>query len=284
MAQEQPLETPTQDGDKTPSTRGPSLAIPKQTQEYNEDQDAPLLSIDYIHDSLPATNYGGVSKIVPDAEYTDEDRGGSQLSFNITSLPKRTRKQSFINQNKASIPSSVFNLCNTIVGAGILGLPEAVAQTGYIVSAFLFVAIAVINLFTLNLNLSCAKLLAPNSSYTTLCHATIPKLQYVVDASVAITCFGVCCAYFVVIGDLLPDVITQYVDSDSSDDQWYTTLAKDRITWILIYLFLFIMPTLRLRKMDSLRFTSFFALICFTYITIIVVIYFLIDPLDPCRS
>ena len=158
------------------------------------------------------------------------------------------------------------------------------AETGYIVSLFLFIGIAICNLFTLNLNLSCAKLLAPNSSYTTLCNATIPRLQYVVDASVAITCFGVCCAYFVVIGDLLPDVVTQYVDDDPEDDDLFMTLIKDRITWIIIYLFLFILPTIRLRKMDSLRFTSFFALICFIYIAVIVVIYALIDPLDPCRS
>jgi sodium-coupled neutral amino acid transporter 11 len=39
----------------------------------------------------------------------------------------------------ASIGSSVINLANTIIGAGMLGLPYAFAQSGYIFGLFLLV-------------------------------------------------------------------------------------------------------------------------------------------------
>eukprot|EP01084_Bolivina_argentea_P173184 299968_1 len=266
------LPTPQKNGPKSTmesfEIRQSSMGIAKTSEVCEEEQDAPLLSIDYVHDhSLSNKSYGGTNQTNKEGH-----------------LKPTKRKSTFIDQKQASIPSSVFNLCNTIIGAGILSLPQAVSETGYGISAFLFIGIAAINLFTLNLNLTCAKVLAPNSSYTTLCAATIPQLKYIVDASVAITCFGVCIAYFVVIGDLLPDVITQYVDSDNTDDTIFMKALKERETWIIIYLICFIFPTIRLRKMDSLRFTSFFALLCFAYITIIVVSYATVHKLEPCRS
>ena len=102
---------------------GPSLTVPSVSQSFHDDQDAPLLSIDYIHNSLANANmnslanhfkkqnYGtsyqdnGVTKLLPDGRNADEEKSSSM------STPKH-----------ASIPSSVFNLCNTIIGAGILSM------------------------------------------------------------------------------------------------------------------------------------------------------------------
>ena len=62
--------------------------IPKASQSFQEDQEAPLLSIDYDSLTNPnnsntanisVKNYGGthqdngVSKLIPDAQYTDEE-------------------------------------------------------------------------------------------------------------------------------------------------------------------------------------------------------------------
>ena len=104
----------------------------------------------------------------------------------------------------ASIPSSVFNLCNTVIGAGILGFPSAIANTGYIPAIILFVFVAIVTSFSLHLNMISGQSLRPKASYKALCESTIPKLKMVVDATIALTTFGVLCAYLIVIGDSLP--------------------------------------------------------------------------------
>ena len=104
----------------------------------------------------------------------------------------------------ASIPSSVFNLCNTVIGAGILGFPSAIANTGYIPAIILFVFVAIVTSFSLHLNMISGRTLRPKASYKALCEATAPKLKILVDATIALTTFGVLCAYLIVIGDSLP--------------------------------------------------------------------------------
>lgn len=122
-----------------------------------------------------------------------------------------TRRKSslaqFVEQKKASIFSSMMNLSNTILGAGLLGLPYAISKTGYILSFILFIVMAILSFIGLNLSCSAAKIKAPNASYYTLSDLSVPRAKKLVDFAVAIKCFGVGTAYFVVIGDLMPDVL-----------------------------------------------------------------------------
>ena len=56
---------------------------------------------------------------------------GNNIDYNTTTTKtKQRRKSSFWDQPKASIFSSSMNLCNTVIGAGILALPNAMTQTG----------------------------------------------------------------------------------------------------------------------------------------------------------
>eukprot|EP01084_Bolivina_argentea_P234973 395532_1 len=116
-----------------------------------------------------------------------------------------------------------------------------------------------------------------------MCRATVPKLKYLVDLSVGITCFGVCCAYLVVIGDLMPDVAAQLIDrSHEHEPPIVEKILESRQLWIVIFLIIFCIPTARLKKMDALRFTSTAAIACFTYVTMIVVLYAFIPELELC--
>eukprot|EP01083_Nonionella_stella_P261702 890712_1 len=58
---------------------------------------------------------------------------------------------SIINIGEASILSSVVNLCNSIVGAALLGLPYAAAQVGWILSIILLTIFAIVSSFTFQL-------------------------------------------------------------------------------------------------------------------------------------
>ena len=177
----------------------------------------------------------------------------------------------FENASNANISSSVFNLSNTVIGAGILGFPSAIANTGYIPSIILFIFVALITSFTLHLNLICAKSLRPKASYKLSCQSTIPKLKILVDFTIAFTTFGALCAYLIVIGDSIPPVFEQFFYHYNNDEIY--KIFNNRRTWIGIYLIIFILPFIYLRKINTLRYTSLFAIICFLYVVIIVVLY-----------
>ena len=59
----------------------------------------------------------------------------------------------------------------------------------------------------------------------------------------------------------------------------------NRRVWIIIYYIILILPFIYLRKMDTLKYTSFFAIMCFIYVVGIVVLYaFGIFGLNACSS
>eukprot|EP01084_Bolivina_argentea_P270415 459802_1 len=259
-----------------------SIATPKNT---NNGMNDPLLSAK--HDQYNTANNDNETK----KDLSDDDKSTVVSGFNTTTgttITKRRRKSTFINQPAATVFSSVMNLCNTVIGAGILGLPETMTHTGWLLGFVLLIIFAGLAQTTLHLAMMAAHTLKVNEnnirvSYLTMCQNTVPRLTYLVDFSVGMTCFGVCCAYLVVIGDLMPDVAAQIIDR--SHEQEAPTVEKvleSRQFWIVVFLIVVCIPTARLKKIDSLRFTSTAAIVCFTYVTIIVVLYAFIPELDLC--
>lgn len=77
---------------------------------------------------------------------------------------------------QATIFSSVLNLANTILGAGLLGLPYAVSRSGYVFGIMLFLIFSFLSSVGLNLLMASARLV-PDASFYTLSQRTIPKLK-----------------------------------------------------------------------------------------------------------
>ena len=190
-------------------------------------------------------------------------------------------------QKSATIFSSSVNLSNTVIGAGILGIPSATRNSGYIMGIFLFAFISIIAAYTMHLSM-CVALCVEYSSYDALCKITIPKMKKVADLIVGFATWGVLVAYFVVIGDSMDLAMIEFLSDTNkrviifgwnSYDFWI-----DRYFWMVLYLIIFIIPTISLKKMDSLRFTSFFALFIFIVLMIMVILYWLVDDFDACGN
>ena len=71
-----------------------------------------------------------------------------------------------------------------------------------------------------------------------------------------------------VIGDLMPDVMKEFLPSRLENSAW-----TDRHLWIFIFSSIFIFPIVRIKKLDALRFTSIIAVLCFAYVTLIVILF-----------
>jgi len=165
-----------------------------------------------------------------------------------------------------TVASSVFNFSNTAIGVGILAIPYAVAQIGYVLSLIMLVSCAVIAAFSSHIQMLTATVLRPTSSYKTACEATVPVLRYFADFAVMVALYGGVCAYLIAIGQLLPDIVLYF------NTNLPAPMYNHRV-WITIYLVLFILPCVYCRKLTSLRYVSLFAMFCFLYLLVVVVLF-----------
>jgi amino acid permease len=103
----------------------------------------------------------------------------------------------------------------------------------------------------------------------------MPALTLVIDAAVAIKCFGVATSYLIVIGDLMPDVMQQLGVSGT---------GASRELWVFLG-FTVVVPLCCLRNLDSLKFTSTMS-ICFVFFLMLLVVLYSAKAgtLDPCAA
>ncbi|KAI9594611.1 transmembrane amino acid transporter protein-domain-containing protein [Syncephalis fuscata] len=166
----------------------------------------------------------------------------------------------------ATVKSSTINLSNTILGAGMLAMPSAIAATGLVFGAFLIVFSACCSGFGLYLLSRCAATLhSRDASFYRVAQRTYPGAATVIDLAIAIKCFGVGVSYLIIIGDLMPQVMDPLLGGGSF--AW----LNDRRLWITLAMVLVVAPLSFLKRLDSLRHTSLAALMAVVYLFLLVV-------------
>lgn len=132
----------------------------------------------------------------------------------------------------ASWASSVINLVNTIVGAGVLAMPHAMSNMGVLLGVLVILWSGVTSGFGLYLQTRCARYLDRGSaSFFALSQITYPNAAVVFDAAIAIKCFGVGVSYLIIIGDLMPGVVQGF-----SSDAGGSEFLLDRRFWITAFM------------------------------------------------
>eukprot|EP01084_Bolivina_argentea_P019280 35867_1 len=184
---------------------------------------------------------------------------------------------------QGTILSSFVILCNTAIGAGLLGLPEAISNTGYYLGGIFLLFFGLTALFGLHISVTVANTF-PTTSYHVIRHSISKNmihcswvLPILVDVCVGAMCYGACCAYLIVIGDLMDDVLSKSINDAHIK-------IDSRIISMLIFFAIFVVPTMHLKTMYALRFTSSIALICYIYTAISVTIYATVDISEACAS
>lgn len=94
-------------------------------------------------------------------------------------------------QKGSSIASGIVNLINTIVGAGMLGLPGAFGGTGWLSGIILIILSATFSAHGLVLLSKAACLTGRPSSFYSVAFASVPRYTILIDLAVALKCFGV---------------------------------------------------------------------------------------------
>ncbi|KAF2807260.1 vacuolar amino acid transporter-like protein 6 [Mytilinidion resinicola] len=165
--------------------------------------------------------------------------------------------------------SSVINLVNTILGAGLLAMPSAMSKMGILLGCFIIAWAGVTAGFGLYLQTRCARYIdRGSSSFAALSQLTYPNLSILFDAAIAIKCFGVGVSYLIIIGDLMPGVVRGFAGTVPHD------FLVDRQFWITAFM-LIVIPLSFLRRLDSLKYTSLIALVSIGYLVVLVVAHFI---------
>ncbi|KAH9004522.1 transmembrane amino acid transporter protein-domain-containing protein [Lactarius hatsudake] len=157
-------------------------------------------------------------------------------------------------EGRATLTSSVSNLANTVIGSGMLTFPRAFASAGIIPGMLTCLFSGAVGAFGLYLLSACARK-APHrrASFFTVATLTFPRAAVFFDAAIAIKCFGVSISYLIIIKSLIPN--------------W----ALSGRLWISL-LMVVLVPLSFLRRLDSLRHTSYIALFSCAYLVVIVIV------------
>ncbi|KAJ4984452.1 transmembrane amino acid transporter [Stagonosporopsis vannaccii] len=171
---------------------------------------------------------------------------------------------------QASWISSVINLANTILGAGLLAMPSALSKMGIFLGIFVIAWAGFTSAFGLYLQTRCARYVdRGHVSFAALSQLTYPNASILFDAAIAIKCFGVAVSYLIIIGDLMPGVVVGFAPGAH-----HMAFLVDRQFWITAFM-LIVIPLSFLRRLDSLKYTSIIALFSIAYLVILVVAHYI---------
>jgi amino acid permease len=162
-----------------------------------------------------------------------------------------------------SVWGSVFNLCNSAIGAGILALPYAVHQAGLVLGMLCMVAMCLILAFTNKILVWTNRLNPDAKSYEKLVKAVFGhKTSILVTWSVILTTFGACTGFLVIIADILPPIVKLVV----SEPEW----VSSRYAVTLAVSVIGILPLASLKNFNSLRFSSTMAIISVSFTVFVI--------------
>ncbi|GAA6019624.1 hypothetical protein JCM10207_006946 [Rhodosporidiobolus poonsookiae] len=189
------------------------------------------------------------------------------LHDDASDVENPSTKQGALRDGKATMMSCVANLANTIIGTGSLAMAHAFAGEGLIPGIVMVGVCGGAAAMGLYLLTRCAAM-APHraASFSSLSKLTYPGLARLFDFAVALKCFGVSISYLIVIGGLMPKVVHSFAPT------LVDSIFLDRRFWILTSMTL-LCPLAFLRRLDSLKVTSYIALCAIAYLIFIVIFY-----------
>jgi len=170
----------------------------------------------------------------------------------------------------ATATGCILNMLATILGAGVLALPYAMAGCGVWIGSLSFTVIMALSAISY-VNLSKAvKLCGNGCDFIKLAKYSLPRWLYqIVDFCVFINGFGCAVGYLIVMSTFMSEVIKSF--SPNVDER-----LCNRHLWCVAFAVL-TFPLLLVKNLDNLKFTSFLVVIFVLY-SLGTMIYYMICP------
>jgi sodium-coupled neutral amino acid transporter 11 len=178
---------------------------------------------------------------------------------------------------RSTVMDATFNFTNSIVGAGIIGLPYALKQSGLITGLFLLGFLAYLVDYTVILLVTDGKLAGKSTYQGLIDYCFGSKGLLVVSVFQFIFAYGAMCAYTVILGDTIPTVFASVLSKNS----WFHSILTSRSIMIILCTVMVSLPLSLYRDVSALAKTSAvsLAMICFIVIAVVVTAWQLPPPL-----
>lgn len=172
-----------------------------------------------------------------------------------------------LESKSGSVTSATFNLLNATLGAGILAVPFAFKSFGVIFGPITLSIAAIVSIIS-GIFLVQVSLATGKNSYKSIAHHLLGRFGGpIFEMFVFLLAFGGVLYYYMVVGDLIPDLIRK-----GFGDHWYTS----REFVLAIIMLLIIIPLSIMKNFNFLSFTSAVATLCAGLIVGFVVLRFVI--------
>ncbi|EPZ34373.1 Amino acid transporter domain-containing protein [Rozella allomycis CSF55] len=165
-----------------------------------------------------------------------------------------------------SFVSCSTNLLNTILGTGLVTLASTMNVIGIIPGSCLILLFAIFSGFGLHLLTISASKVGRTSSFFTISKITYPKMGLLFDIAIAVKCYGVATGYLIIVKKLFSRILLEGL----SYEQGFFTGQK----FILTISMCIAIPLALLRRLDSLKYTSYLSMLAIFYLLILVVVLF----------
>jgi len=154
---------------------------------------------------------------------------------------------------RATVPTSVFLLCATIIGAGILSLPHAFELMGIILGSIIVIFVGILTAYASNILME-SGIYVNVTSYEVLGDVAFPRYgSWMVAICIILSNFGSLTAYVVILGDLMQPAIIGLSGADP------TLFWVNRNFIIVIFIAFIMYPLCLLRNIATLDRTSIIA-------------------------
>lgn len=206
------------------------------------------------------------------------------MMYGSIPIPAHAKSMESESKKGSSIASGIINLANTIVGAGMLGLPGAFGGTGWLSGIILVILSATFSAHGLVLLSKAACLTGRPSSFYSVALASVPNYTILIDLAVALKCFGVATGYLITISDSMVNALDHIIltGDPENDESFLVAMLLSRHFWVVGALVL-VLPFSFYRTLDELKKTSALALV-FVFMLVGMIIAYANGTADPCMG
>eukprot|EP00322_Chrysochromulina_rotalis_P001271 CAMPEP_0115829710 /NCGR_PEP_ID=MMETSP0287-20121206/1241_1 /TAXON_ID=412157 /ORGANISM="Chrysochromulina rotalis, Strain UIO044" /LENGTH=523 /DNA_ID=CAMNT_0003282989 /DNA_START=73 /DNA_END=1644 /DNA_ORIENTATION=- len=180
----------------------------------------------------------------------------------------------------ATVFACIANLANTNMGVGMLALPAAMSNAGYVGGTLLLLFSVGIAAFGSHLLGECVNTIGRPASLSTVTSKALGAPGIILtDASVVIISTSCAIGYLIVVGDMLPEIVEWFVVAAGGETSGHTA----RELWILAAVPI-VAPLAFLQKLESLGPASSLVVGCVGIIIVTVLAYAAgaVSSIEPC--
>ena len=193
---------------------------------------------------------------------SEGDHGGPDVADNLVAAALvATGRPNLPKGQGSTMLGGVVNLVNTVIGAGMLGLPYAFSRTGWLLGLLVMLGTVVLMNATMTIVLDAGTQSGLSTFEDVVCWVLNKRVARFSAAVVLVYLLGLCAVYLVIISD----VTSSLLGGLSRDN-----VLRNEVFLVFFFAILVLTPLCLLRNIRSLRYTSLMAIVCVVYLMVLV--------------